>query len=173
MAPPGLNSKGHRRPVLASLGLCLGIIGLIVAVLAPQIARAIEPPKPLMPEISGATAKEWVSDTLADAGDKFVGKTIDRIRGRKPPPVPAAPTPVPTPVPPKVLGWDWYLETAGPALGLVASLAGLAGWLRREDLRIAGSALTVGVLAVTWVHIVTALVIALVIVFVAKLAPDL
>jgi hypothetical protein len=57
------------------------------------------------------------------------------------------------------------LSVAATSLGLVGSLSGTAGWIRREDPRMAASAITVGALAVAWVYIVAALVIALVIFF--------
>jgi hypothetical protein len=62
-----------------------------------------------------------------------------------------------------------YLSVAATSLGLIGSLSGTAGWIRREDSRMAVSAITVGALAVAWVYIMAALVIALVIVILLML----
>ena len=147
-----------RRPILRVLGLCLGIVGLALAVLQPQIAEALKPPRG-----PGMTAEE-LADATVDVGGRFARRVVDRVRG-KALPRPAAPAAVP---PEKVLTWEWYLDLAGPALGLLATVSGLLGYLRCENLRVVGCAATAGFLAIAWVHIVTALVIALVIVFIAR-----
>jgi hypothetical protein len=132
------------------IGLLIGLAGLAAAIARPYIAEALKPPEP---------PPQKLSDKLAEVGDKFVGRMIDRVRGAKPAPVAAQPAPPPrTP-------WPWYLSVAAASLGFVAAVSGTAGWVRREDHRLAASAITAGFLAVAWVYIVMALVIALVIVF--------
>ena len=156
--PDNPTSIVPRRPILGVLGLCLGLIGLTLAVLQPQIAEALKPPRG-----PGMTVEEF-ADATVDVGGRFTRRVVDRVRG-KALPRPAAPAAVPSE---EVLSWDWYLDVAGPALGLLATVSGLLGYLRRENLRVVGCAATTGFLAIAWVHIVTALVTALVIVFVAK-----
>jgi hypothetical protein len=141
------------RYALGLLGLLVGVLGLFAAVARPHIAEALKPPKPPEPP------PQKLSDTLADAGDKFVDRIIDRLREKKAEPAAKAPPPSP-PTP-----WDLYLAVAATSLGLVGALAGTAGWVRREDHRLAASSIVVGVLALAWVQIVAALVIAFLIVF--------
>jgi hypothetical protein len=130
--------------------LLVGILGFAVAVTHPYVAEALKPPEPPPPKLS---------DTLAEAGDKLVGKVIDRVRGRKSEPVAQQPAP-PPPKP-----WGLYLSIAATALGFIVLVSGTVGWVRREDHRLAASAMIAGFLAIAWVYIVVALVIALVLVF--------
>ncbi len=138
------------RYALGSLGLVVGVVALVAAVAGPHIAKALKPPEP---------PPQKLSDTLVEAGDKFVGRLLDRARGKQAQPA-AEPPPVPSATP-----WDWYLSVAATSLGLVGALSGTVGWVRREDHRLAASAIVTGSLAVAWAYIVAALVIALVIVF--------
>lgn len=127
-------------------GLAVSILGLILAVARPHVDDAAEPPPPIPAKIG---------DQVVDAADKFVGRMIDRARGK--PNQPAAPAP-------KVLPWRWYLAVAGPALGLLGAMAGLIGWVRHELPRPTVAAMVVGFLAVAWIYLLVALVITFVIV---------
>jgi hypothetical protein len=96
-------------------------------------------------------------------------RMLDRARGKA-----AAPKAKPPPKPQsRERLWLLYLSVAATSLGLVGSLSGTVGWIRREDSRLAGSAIAVGALAVAWIYIVAALVTALVIVFLFLLASAL
>ena len=75
----------------------------------------------------------------------------------------------PPPARPPVWPWALYISVAATSLGLIGSLSGTAGWIRREDSRMAMSAITVGALAVAWVYIMAAVVIALVVVILLML----
>jgi hypothetical protein len=117
------------RYALGLLGFVLGILGLTAAVAGPRIAEALKPPEP---------PPQKLSDTLAEAGDKFVGRVLDRVRGKKPAAAAEThPSPPPTP-------WGWYLSVAATSLGLVGAVAGTGGWVRREDHRLAASAIIAG-----------------------------
>ncbi len=131
-------------------GLIVAVVGLALSVLHPQIAEALKPPDPPPPK---------VADVLAEAGDKWVGKMIDRARGRKaePPKEPLPPAVRPTP-------WLLYFSIAATSLGLIGALAGTASWIRREDHRLAASAILVGTLAVAWVYVMAGITIATVII---------
>jgi len=131
-------------------GMALGFLAFAVAVLAPLIWHAAEPPPLPEPKIA---------DVLADAGAKFVDKMVDKVRGRKPPPAAVAPATK------DQLPWLLICSIAGTSLGIVATGAGSVSWIKREDKRIASSAVAVGGLAIAWNYVVVALVIALVIIF--------
>jgi hypothetical protein len=132
-------------------GLSIGVIGLALAVGRPHIAEALERARPKEPP-------QKLSDALADAGDKFVGRMIDRVRGKKHEAAVRPPRPEPTP-------WLWYFSIVATGLGFAGSLSGTVSWIRREDHRLAASAIVAGALAVAWVYIIAALVIAFVIFF--------
>jgi hypothetical protein len=69
-----------------------GVLGLTAAVAGPRIAEALKPPVP---------PPQTLSDTLAEAGDMFVGRVLDRVRGKKP----AAAAETQPPPPPTAWGW--------------------------------------------------------------------
>ncbi len=151
IAPPGSDAvlsppARPRRSWFGLIGFVAAVLGLPLAIASPYIAEFLKPPP----------APHKLSDTLAEAGDKLVGRLIDRVRGRKP----DAPV-----IPPAERPWLLYLTITATSLGLIGSLAGTVGWIRREDHRLAGSAIAVGALAVAWMYIVAALVIALVLIF--------
>jgi hypothetical protein len=143
-----------RRPVLGLCGILVATIGLTLAVARPYLAEVLSPPAPPEP-------KPKVSEIIAEAGEKFVDRMIDKVRRRKAA-AKAIPIPAAIPQPPP---WPLYLSLAATSLGLIGSLSGTAGWIRREDHRMAGAAIVIGSLAVAWTYIVTALIIALVIFF--------
>ncbi len=137
---------------LGLCGLALAVLGLVLAIARPYVAEVLEPPpKP----------ESKISEVVADAGAKFVDRMIDRVRGKSAPPRAA---PAPMPQPPERL-WLLILSIAATSLGLAGSLSGTVGWIRREDSRLAGSAIAIGALAVAWIYLMAALVTALVIVF--------
>ena len=130
-------------------GFVLGILRLVATVAGPHIARALEPPDP---------PPQKLSDTLVEAGDKLIGKLLDRVRGKQPETIRNAPPPTPA------IPWGWYLSVAATSLGMPGALAGTVP-VRRENHRLAASAIVTGSLAVAWTYIVAALVIALAIFF--------
>ena len=67
-------SRSQPRFAPGLIGLLVAILGLGTALVAPHVVAAVEPPRPKL------------SDTLAEAGDKFVGKMIDRVRHKEAPP---------------------------------------------------------------------------------------
>lgn len=149
-SPPPTVQPPRTRYGFGLSGLLFGFVGLAVAVACPYIAEALKPPPP---------PPQKLSDTLAEAGEKFVGRMIDRVRGKKTA-SPAELPPQPQPIP-----WTRYFALTATALGLLGAVLGTASWIRREDHRLAASAILAGALAVAWIYIVAALVIALVIVF--------
>jgi hypothetical protein len=130
------------------------VIGLAFAVIQPYIAEALKPPEP---------PPQKLSDTLAEAGDKFVARMINRMRGK-----PAQPA-TKLPPAPHASSAAKSLPIAATSLGLIAAVCGTLGWVRREDHRLAASAIVTGTVAVGWIYIVTALAIALAIVILVLL----
>ena len=147
---------GPERRTRYGLGLCgllLAVVGLALAIARPYIAEALEPSPHRAP-------RPKLSHALAEAGEKFVDRMLEKARGG----AAVVKVELPPPARPPVWPWALYLSVAATSLGLIGSLSGTAGWIRREDSRMAVSAITVGALAVAWVYIMAALVIALVIV---------
>jgi hypothetical protein len=154
LAAGDIGPEARTRHGLALCGLILAVLGLGFAIARPYIAEVLLPPPPPEP-------RPKVSEVLADAGVRFVDRMLEKVRGRA-----AAPKAEP-PLKPRLPERPWllYLSVFSTSLGLVGALSGAIGWIRREDSRLAGSAIAVGALAVAWVYIVAALVIALVIFF--------
>jgi hypothetical protein len=153
-AGDGVGPEPRPRYALGLCGLLLAVAGLTLAIARPYIAEAMKPPPPPEP-------RQKLSQVLAEAGEKLVDRMLDKVRGR----AAAAQAGPPPPAQARDRPWLLYLSIAATALGLVGSLSGTAGWIRREEPRLAVSAMTIGAIAVAWVYIVAALVIALVIFF--------
>lgn len=143
------------------VGLIAGIFGLAAALAKPHLVEAIEPPsRPVVqPE------QQKLSDTLAEAGEKFVDRMADRVRRRTTAPA-AAETPevVVEPAEPAheapPMKWEHRVAIAATGLGLLGLVGGTAGWIRRENHRLAGSAITLGLLAISWQYIAMGIVLA-------------
>jgi hypothetical protein len=152
MGASGIRPKPRTRYGLALCGLLLAAVGLLLALTRPYIAEALEPSRDREP-------RQKLSHVLAEAGEIFVDRMVEKVRGGA-----AAVEAGPPPARAREWPWDLYLSVAATSLGLIGSLSGTAGWIRREDPRMAVSAITVGALAVAWIYIMSALVTALVIV---------
>lgn len=147
-----VSSEPRTRYGLSLCGLALAVAGLMLAVAWPYIGEILEPPPPPEPRLK-------LSEILSEAGERFVDRMLDRARGKAPAPR-AEPPPKPRP---SGRPWLLYLSIVATSLGLVGSLSGTVGWIRREDSRLSGSAIAVGAIAVGWIYIVAAVVTALVI----------
>jgi hypothetical protein len=144
-AEPRRAQRPARRFALGLFGLILGVAGLATAVAGPFAAEALAPP----PEPAKKAA-----EVIADAGDKLAGRLIDRVKGKRPAPAADAP-PAPQPVP-----WAWYFSAAAMSLGFAGALSGAAGWMRRENPRVAAGAVATGAVAVGWVYLLPAVALA-------------
>ena len=138
-----LNPDATPKPKARTFGLVgiivafLGLAGAVFAPLAFEMQRP--PPKQL-------------SDMLADTAVKIK----DRVAKRESP----APLPAQT---------DWRVVAiiAASALGFTGAAFGTASWIRREDLRVSGAAVAVGVTAIAFHYIMAAIGVAIVCIIIA------
>jgi len=119
-----------------------GLVGIVVAFLG--LAGAIF--APLAFEVRRPPPKQ-LSDLLADTAVKIK----DRVTKRE----------APASLPPQT---DWRVVAiiTASALGFVGAVFGTASWIRREDLRISGAAVAVGVTAIAFHYIMAAVGVAIV-----------
>ncbi|OAI46461.1 hypothetical protein AYO44_11285 [Planctomycetaceae bacterium SCGC AG-212-F19] len=135
-----LQATSGERPWLGIVGAVVAFLGLGLAVLSPGIIQALQPPK-----------KELAA-VVADAGVKLAAK----LKGIKP--APAAPAQPEIP-------WALVCSSTATCLGMSGAGSGAVGWIRREDRRLATTAVIAGGLAVAWSYIVLAISVALVLFF--------
>jgi|KBSSwiStaDraftv2_1062776.scaffolds.fasta_scaffold264952_1 hypothetical protein len=114
-----------------------GLVGIVVAFLG--LAGAIF--APLAFEVQRPPPKQ-LSDVLADAAVKIK----DRVTKRET-----------LPPPPPETDWSVVAIITASALGFIGAALGTASWVRREDLRISGAAVAVGVTAIAFHYILAAI----------------
>ena len=114
-----------------------GLVGIIVALLG--LAGAIF--SPLAFEVQRPPPKQF-SDVLADTALKIK----DRVTKRE------APAP-----PPPQTDWRVVALITASALGFIGAAFGIASWVRREDLRVSGAAVAVGVTAIAFHYVLAAI----------------
>jgi hypothetical protein len=119
-----------------------GLVGIIVAFLG--LAGAVF--RPLAFEVQRPPPKQ-LSDVLTDTAVKIK----DRIAKTE-----AAPAPHPQ------TDWRVVAIITASALGFIGAAFGTASWIRREDLRISGAAVAVGVTAIAFHYIMAAIGVAIV-----------
>ena len=114
-----------------------GLVGIIVAFLG--LAGAIF--GPLAFEVQRPPPKQ-LSDVLADTAVKIK----DRIAKTEA-----------VPPPPPQTDWRVVAIITASALGFIGAAFGTASWIRREDLRVSGAAVAIGVTAIAFHYIMAAL----------------
>jgi hypothetical protein len=119
-------------------GLILALLGLLLVVATPSITRIVNPPQKL-------------GDAIAEAGDKLMEKVVDRVKGKRP--IEKAQPPVPI---------KSYLHLAANTLAVLGAALGAVAWVRREDHRLAGCAMTIGALAIAFHYFVVAVFLAVI-----------
>ncbi|MDB6124631.1 MAG: hypothetical protein JWQ71_3624 [Pedosphaera sp.] len=124
-----------------------GLIGIVVAFLG--LAGAIF--SPLALEVQRPPPKQ-LSDVLADTAVKIK----DRFTKREA-----------LPPPPRETDWRVVAIITASSLGFIGAALGTASWIRREDLRISGAAVAVGVTAIAFHYILAAIGITIGLVIVA------
>ena len=122
------------------VGIIVAFLGLAGAIFAPLALEAKRPPP------------KQLSDVLADTAVKIKDKIVKR----------EAPTP-----PPAQTNWRVLAIITASALGFIGAALGTASWVRREDLRVSGAAVAVGVTAIAFHYIIAAIGVAIVCILLA------
>jgi hypothetical protein len=110
------------------IGVIVAFLGLAGTIFAP-LAFEIHRPPP-----------KQLSDVLADAAVKIK----DRVMKSKAPA-------------PRETDWRVVAIITASAFGFIGAALGTAAWIRREDLRISGAAVAVGVTAIAFHYILAAI----------------
>src|SRR5262245_39966346 len=125
-ATPATTTESKPKTTVRTFGLAglivafFGLAGSIFAPLAFEVRRP--PPKHL-------------SDVLADAA----GKIKDRVTKKEA-----------TAPPSRETDWRVVAIITGSALGFIGVALGTVSWVRREDLRVSGASVTVGITAIAF-----------------------
>ena len=109
--------------VLAVSGAVLAFVGLIVAVCAPAFLEAKHAPAQTVPEVLVESAHKIKS--------RFAHKDIDVEPQRR-------------------ISWKGTFVVAGALLGFLGSALGTASWVRRENPKLGGIAISTGLTAIAW-----------------------
>jgi hypothetical protein len=121
-------SESRRPARFGVVGLVVALFALVAAVLSPWIVEALEPEaKPI--------------DKLAvDAAVRIKGRLAAKIKGEE------------FVEPPEKVPFDWakWFPAGTISLGVFAMCCGTVGFVRREDIRINGSAVTIGLAAIVF-----------------------
>ncbi len=127
MAEPDDTSKQLKASRCGIAGLAVALVALVAAVLSPWILDAIEP------------QSKPIDEVAVDAAVKLKDRLVAKAKGEEY-----------VPPPPEKTTFDlskWY--PAGTiSLGLCAMCFGIIGFVRHEDVRVNGSAVTVGLAAI-------------------------
>jgi hypothetical protein len=132
--------------VFGVAGIVMAFLGLAVAIFGPlafEVKR--EPPKQL-------------SDVLADTAVK-IKERVARKEVKKP----------------TTRQTDWRVVTIilASALGFMGAALGTASWIRREDLRVSGTAVAVGVTTIAFHYLVAAIGLAIACILIGWLLSNL
>lgn len=126
------SQDGHspaKRSIVGGIGLAFALLGLVAAIMSPWIIDAIEP------------ERKPIDEAAVEVATKIKDRLIAKAKGQEY--IPAAETGT---------GFDiakWY--PAGTiALGLCGICLGVGGFCRREDVRVTGSSVTIGLAAIVF-----------------------
>ena len=104
-------------------GLVLAGLGLLFSLLCPVIEEVRQPPTKQISQVLNETAHQ-IKDKLTKPD---LGIEAERR-----------------------LAWNRFLRGFAALLGFVGATLGTASWVRREDLKLAGIAVGVGLAAIAW-----------------------
>lgn len=120
-------TSSKKKPWIGSLALLMAIAALALSILPAWIDSVEEIDKPTM--------SERLSDTATGAKESIMRK----FRGEE------APEPVE-----EQITWPQISKIGGVGLGFTAVVLGILAYVRREDLRLSGTAAVIGVTAIAW-----------------------
>jgi hypothetical protein len=138
---PDATPKARAR-AFGLVGIIVAFIGLAGTIFVP-LAFEVQRPPP-----------KHLSDVLADTA----GKIKDRLAKREAPALP-----------PPQTDWRVVAIITASALGFIGAAFGTASWIRREDLRISGAAIAIGVTAIAFQYVLAAIGITIGLVIIAWL----
>ena len=104
-------------------GLALATLGLLLTLFSPLIEEVAHPPPR---HISDA-----VRETATQIKDKLTKPELPLQAQRR-------------------LSWNRIMKVGGSVLGFLGATLGTASWVRREDVKLAGIAVGVGLAAIAW-----------------------
>ena len=117
-----------RRGWLSWPGLAAALLALAVAAGGPWLSELLEPPKPPIDEVAANLAGR-IKDRIAA---KLRGRTYE------------------APPPKALFRWSRWLPGLAVGLGVLGCGLGVVGFIRREDVRLSGSAVALGIGAVVF-----------------------
>lgn len=114
--------KRMKKCLAGGIGLILGLVALAAAFLSPQIAEAIDPPKPPLEQVAVDLASRIVEAAKAKAtGEEYQPAVVSRELPSR------------------------FIYPAVVALGMIAAAFGVAAFIRSEDRTMACGAIALGV----------------------------
>lgn len=123
------------RNIFAILGLVLGFLAIGMAAFEKHVAASE------VPADAPKEDKRTMKELAAEAGKKLLKEKI--LKEEQP-----APKPKPESLSPTRIAYTF--------LGLIAIACGGIAWMRKENLRMAGGAISAGLIAVAWEYVLVA-----------------
>jgi len=120
--------KPRRVTRLGLAGLIVGLVALVAAVMSSWVVELLEP------------ERQPIEHVAAEIASSLAGRLAARARGEQYVPPPAV----------VQAGTDWsrIYPAAVVGAGILAACVGVVGFVRRDDLRVAGATIGVGLSAV-------------------------
>ena len=121
--------ESRRSARFGMFGLVVALVAFVAAVLSPWIIDALEP------------EAEPIDKVAVDAAVRIKDRLAAKIKGEKFVEPPRKEEP---------FNWGKWLPAGTIFMGAVAICFGVVGFVRREDIRINGSAVTIGLAAIVF-----------------------
>lgn len=138
----------HLKKHIGIIGLILGFLGISIAIFEKDIAELIT--KYEVIPVKEVEEKPLVSISL---GDKEISFGKSKTSPKKP----------------DLSSENTHLvRFIYSAFGLLAIVAGIIAWIRKENLRICGGAVSVGLIAVAWQYVLIGVAIAVILFVIAN-----
>jgi len=136
----------RRRAVLGWIGIVAGVVSLGIALLLPRILPMVNPPPP-------------IEQSIVERAKSLRDRAMAIVKGTesKPPAVSAS----------RPADWRAYGSIVALALGYLAFVAGILGFVRREDTRVVAGSALLGVCGLVFEQPIAAVVMLLAVLLVA------